>query len=240
LAARCDAPPVPLAAWCLKCHAPSGSTELCPRCQEAVTMLSVHADAERTAQRVFEVLKAWQRKQARVQGTDGFMVIPNKALAALAAVQPEDRDALIAVPGIGPKKARDYGPVVLRYFRGLHAGKDEEPLVARAPMPEGLDEREQGLVLELREASRPLSAMAAAHGMSLDAWLAQCAALVEKGAVDLPHIYCSPAELTWIMPVLDQEPGAGREELAKRFPEASPPALTLLPALARYRRGPPA
>jgi hypothetical protein len=200
-------------------------------------MLQAHPDAERSAQRVFEALKGWQRKQARVQGSEGFMVIPNKALACLAAVQPETRDALIAVPGIGPKKARDYGAVLLRYFRALHEGKAEEPLLARAPMPEGLDEAEQALVLELREAAKPLSAMAADRSLDLEGWLGRVAGLVEKGAVDLPHIYCSPAELAWLLPALEAQPDLGRDELARRFPEAGPAALHLAPALARYRRG---
>lgn len=198
-------------------------------------MLQVHGDAERTAQRAFELLKAWQRKQARVQGTEGFMVIPNKALAALAAVQPETLERLVAVPGIGPKKARDYGPVLLRWFRALHQGKDEEPLVARAPMPEGLNEEEQGLVLELREAAKPLSMLAAERGQSLESFLAQAAALVEKGTVDLPHIYCSPAEVAWLTPRLEAEPGLDAAALAREFPEASLPARHLLPALARFR-----
>jgi hypothetical protein len=224
-------------AWCTRCHAPSASTEQ-HACGEAPTLLQVHADAERTAPRVFEALKGWQRRQARVQGTDGFMVVPNKALACLAAVQPESTPELVAVPGIGPKKARDYGPVLLRYFRALHAGGDEAPLVARAPMPDGLTEAEQAMVLELREAAQPLSAMAAARGLALDAWLDIVAGLVEKGAVDLPHVYCSPAELAWLLPRLEADPALDAAALAAHVPEASGAALHLLPALARYRRRP--
>lgn len=222
--------------WCVKCHAPRPGADLCPACQEALTPLEAHPDAERTAQRVWERLKAWQRRQARVQGTDGFMVIPNKALACLAAAQPETTKGLIAVPGIGPKKARDYGPVLLRYFRGLHEGKDEEPLVARAPMPEGLTEEEQGWVLELREAAQPLSAMAKARGLPLDAFLGRVAALVEKGAVDLPHIYCAPSEVAWLMPRLEADASLDGGALAAEVPEASLAAQHLLPALARFRR----
>lgn len=203
-------------------------------CQEGLTELEVHPSAqhEQTAHRIWEQLKQWQRKQARVQGTDGFMVIPNKALSCLAAVQPENTKALIAVPGIGPKKARDYGAVLLRYFRALHQGQDVEPLVARAPMPEGLDEAEQEWLLELREAAQPLSAQARARGEDLATYLKRIAALVEKGAVDLPHIYCSPSEVAWLMPRLEQDPADALADL----PEAGLPARALLPALARFRR----
>lgn len=221
--------------WCVKCHQPSALEA--HTCGEAPVLLAAHADADRSAQRLFELLKLWQRAQGRVQGTEPFMVIPNKALACLAAVQPETTKDLIAVPGIGPKKARDYGPVLLRWFRALHAGKEEKLLLARAPMPEGMDEEEHGLVLELREAAKPLSAMARERGLSLDAWLERVAALVERGAVDLPHIYCSPAEVAWIMPALEKEPAIGIFELTARFPEAGLAALHLLPALTRFRLG---
>jgi hypothetical protein len=222
-------------AWCVKCHQRSAAEV--HTCGEAAVLLPAHADAERSAQRLFELLKAWQRAQGRVQGTEPFMVIPNKALACLAAVQPETQQDLIAVPGIGPKKARDYGPVLLRWFRALHEGKEEKLLLARAPMPEGMDEEEQGLVLELREAAEPLSAMAARRGLALDAWLERVAALVEKGAVDLPHIYCSPAEVAWLMPAVEGGVTAP-EQLGQRFPEAGLAARHLLPALARYRAKP--
>ncbi|MCA1814141.1 MAG: HRDC domain-containing protein [Halobacteriales archaeon] len=221
--------------WCVKCHQPSAGEV--HTCGEATVQLLVHPDAERSAQRLFELLKAWQRAQGRVQGTEPFMVIPNKALACLAAVQPETTHDLIAVPGIGPKKARDYGPVLLKWFRALHAGQEEKLLLARAPMPEGMGEAEQALVLELREAAQPLSAMAAQRGLALEAWLAQVAGLVEKGAVDLPHIYCSPAEVAWLMPLVD----AGEHDahaLGARVPESGMAARFLLPALARYRAKP--
>jgi ribonuclease D len=223
---------MPRAAWCTACHAPSPDEEQCPRCQAPPAALDVHPEAERTAQRRWEQLKAWQRKQARVQGTEGFMVVPNKALACLAAVQPETRSALVAVPGIGPKKARDYGAVLLRFFQAVHRGEDVEPMVARAPMPEGLTEEEEGWVLMLRGAAKPLSALAQDHGLALDKFLERAAALVEKGAVDVPHIYCSPAEVAWLMPRLEQDPADALADV----PEASLAARTLLPALARFRR----
>lgn len=218
--------------WCTKCHAPRPGAEACPVCQEGLAELEVHPDAERTAQRVWESLKAWQRKQSRVQGTEGFMVIPNKALACLAAVQPETTKDLIAVPGIGPKKARDYGAVLLRYFKALHRGEAAEPLVARAPMPEGLSEPEQEWLLELREAALPLSAQAQVRGEDLGTYLKRMAALVEKGAVDLPHIYCSPSEVAWLMPRFEADPGDALADV----PEAGVAARALLPALARFRR----
>lgn len=226
------AQPMPKVPWCTKCHAPRPGAEACPTCQEGLTELEAHAAAEGTAARTWESLKAWQRKQSRVQGTEGFMVIPNKALACLAAIQPETTKALIAVPGIGPKKARDYGAVLLRYFKALHRGEAVEPLVARAPMPEGLSEPEQEWLLELREAAQPLSAQAKARGEDLATYLKRMAALVEKGAVDLPHIYCSPSEVAWLMPRFEVDAADALADV----PEAGQAARALLPALARFRR----
>ncbi|MGQ0536255.1 MAG: HRDC domain-containing protein [Methanobacteriota archaeon] len=222
--------------WCLRCLTPRSGVEACPACEERPVLLAAHKDAESSAERAFELLKGWQRAQARVQGTEGFMVVPNRALAALAVVQPETKDALVAVPGIGPKKARDYGPVLLRFFRARHEGRDEPPLLARAPMPEGLTEEEQAWVLELREAEEPLSKLAARRGLALEEFLDGMAALVEKGAVDLPHRYCSPAELAWILARLEKDPALDGAALRAEFPEASPVALALAPALSQFRR----
>ena len=41
------------------------------------------------------------------------MIFNDRTLEALAADKPASREALLAVPGIGPAKARDYGEEIL-------------------------------------------------------------------------------------------------------------------------------
>ena len=42
-----------------------------------------------------------------------YVVFPDRTLAAIAACRPRDRDALLAVQGIGPAKLELYGSALL-------------------------------------------------------------------------------------------------------------------------------
>ena len=58
-------------------------------------------------------LKAWRTGLARERGVPPYVVFPDKTLIALAAMRPADEEALLAVPGIGPKKAEEFGEALL-------------------------------------------------------------------------------------------------------------------------------
>ena len=59
-------------------------------------------------------LKAWRTGEAREREVPPYVVFPDRTLQALAAMRPGDEPALLAVPGIGPKKAEQYGGTLLR------------------------------------------------------------------------------------------------------------------------------
>jgi RecQ family ATP-dependent DNA helicase len=60
---------------------------------------------------LFEALKAWRLRAA--EGKPAYTVANNRTLTAIAAVRPQDADALIAINGVGPSFISKYAPEVL-------------------------------------------------------------------------------------------------------------------------------
>jgi ATP-dependent DNA helicase RecQ len=58
-------------------------------------------------------LRAWRTEQARAQSVPPYVVFHDSTLAAIAAAQPRDLDALASIGGIGAKKLERYGPALL-------------------------------------------------------------------------------------------------------------------------------
>jgi ATP-dependent DNA helicase RecQ len=62
-------------------------------------------------------LKEWRAEQARTQSVPAYVVFHDSTLAAIAAAQPRDLDALSAIPGIGAKKLERYSEGLLQLMR---------------------------------------------------------------------------------------------------------------------------
>jgi ATP-dependent DNA helicase RecQ len=62
-------------------------------------------------------LKAWRVEQARIQSVPPYVVFHDSTLSAIAAVRPQDLDALSTIGGIGVKKLERYGPALLKLLR---------------------------------------------------------------------------------------------------------------------------
>ena len=58
-------------------------------------------------------LKAWRRDEAARRSVPAYVVFPDRTLAAIAALRPRDREALLAVQGVGPAKLELYGGALL-------------------------------------------------------------------------------------------------------------------------------
>jgi ATP-dependent DNA helicase PIF1 len=58
---------------------------------------------------LFERLRDWRYQQAQKQATAPFIIAHDKHLQAVAGLQPKDPEALLKVPGFGPKKVETYG-----------------------------------------------------------------------------------------------------------------------------------
>ncbi|MEZ5582998.1 MAG: HRDC domain-containing protein [Candidatus Competibacteraceae bacterium] len=64
-------------------------------------------------------LKAWRLSEARKRKVPAFHILSDRVLVAVAAAQPDNEIALLAVPGIGPTVARKYGRQMLEVI-GAH------------------------------------------------------------------------------------------------------------------------
>ena len=58
---------------------------------------------------VLEALKEWRAATARASGVPAYVVFHDTTLAAVAEARPRDRQALLALPGVGPVKVDRYG-----------------------------------------------------------------------------------------------------------------------------------
>jgi DNA helicase II / ATP-dependent DNA helicase PcrA len=59
--------------------------------------------------RVLEALRTWRAATARASGVPAYVVFHDTTLAAVAEARPRDRQALLALPGLGPVKVERYG-----------------------------------------------------------------------------------------------------------------------------------
>ena len=70
---------------------------------------------------LFDRLREWRSAEARRRAVPAYVVFSDATLAALAAEQPRDRNALARVKGIGPAKLEAYGDAVLAIIAGSPA-----------------------------------------------------------------------------------------------------------------------
>jgi superfamily II DNA helicase RecQ len=63
---------------------------------------------------VFQTLKKWRLSIARANDVPAFVIFNDKTLHAIASARPRSAASLLAVSGIGPTKAAQYGEDVLR------------------------------------------------------------------------------------------------------------------------------
>jgi len=75
---------------------------------------------------LFERLKAWRKGEAEARSVPAFVVFSDATLEQVATLMPADRKALLAVSGIGGKKAEAYGDALLALVRG------QDPVAADA------------------------------------------------------------------------------------------------------------
>jgi superfamily II DNA helicase RecQ len=62
---------------------------------------------------LFEKLKEWRKKRAAELSVPVYVVIPDEALAVLAATKPTGLHLMGSIKGMGPKRIESYGDEVL-------------------------------------------------------------------------------------------------------------------------------
>jgi DNA helicase-2/ATP-dependent DNA helicase PcrA len=76
---------------------------------------------ERADPAVLAALRSWRAGTARAAGVPAFVVLHDSTLAAVAEARPADREALLALPGMGPVRAERYGKALLEVVAGARA-----------------------------------------------------------------------------------------------------------------------
>jgi superfamily II DNA helicase RecQ len=71
--------------------------------------------------RVLAELVAWRKTLARASGVPAQVIFHDATLAAVAEARPASRDALMALPGLGPLKVERYGDELLALVARLSA-----------------------------------------------------------------------------------------------------------------------
>jgi len=75
---------------------------------------AVLGDMSQSQQRLLDALKQWRTEQSTTRAVPAYVVFNDKTLIAIALERPGSMEELLAIPGIGPKKAEEYGADVLR------------------------------------------------------------------------------------------------------------------------------
>lgn len=83
----------------------------CDRCLEPIVPLPVPQGEELT-----ETLRAWRSEVARTEGLPAYCIVHDRVLERLAADPPGTAEALATFPGLGPDKARRFGPELMALF----------------------------------------------------------------------------------------------------------------------------
>jgi DNA helicase-2/ATP-dependent DNA helicase PcrA len=79
---------------------------------------SSSTDLVGTDRALFERLRSWRRDQARAADVPAFVIFNDAVLQEVARRRPDDRAALLEVPGIGPVKAERFGDDLLEIVAG--------------------------------------------------------------------------------------------------------------------------
>jgi ATP-dependent DNA helicase RecQ len=84
---------------------------------------------------LFERLRALRKRLADEQGVPPYVIFHDRALREMAARLPRDREALLRIPGIGHRKAADYGKEFLAEVAAYvtETGAEPEPLEPPPP-----------------------------------------------------------------------------------------------------------
>jgi ATP-dependent DNA helicase RecQ len=79
---------------------------------------SASASESEPDQAAVEMLREWRLAEARRRGIAPFVILHDRTLIAIATARPTSVDELMAVPGIGPAKAAQYGEAIVLLIRG--------------------------------------------------------------------------------------------------------------------------
>ena len=107
--------------WLAPIEAAAGPSPAAARPRPAPTVPRVARRPDPVHEALLAALVDWRRRLARAAGVPAYVIFPDATLHAVAETRPASRDALLALPGVGPVKLQRHGGAVLELVRARTA-----------------------------------------------------------------------------------------------------------------------
>jgi len=75
-------------------------------------------DLDEAESELFETLRDWRRREASIVNLPSYCILPDKTLRELAVHQPQDKQQLSGINGIGTSKLEKFGDAILQLLKG--------------------------------------------------------------------------------------------------------------------------
>ena len=86
----------------------AGASKAAPKVKKTSPLITDSSD-----EALFDNLKKWRLTTSKRLKVAAFVVMSNKTLSAIASAKPRNEDDLMDIPGLGPRKSRQYGSEIL-------------------------------------------------------------------------------------------------------------------------------
>jgi ATP-dependent DNA helicase RecQ len=178
-----------------------------------------------------EYLREWRRTTAKEQGMPAYVVLHDSSLDETCRLQPSSTAELLAITGIGERKAELYGPAILSALRRYREGARATALPEKKTAP-ALE------TLQLLAEGKSFEEIARIRGRQIGTVVNAVAGLVEKGHLEFRPEWIDRNKLA-VIEAACTSLGLERLERLKTLKDALPPEITydeIRLVVARMRR----
>jgi ATP-dependent DNA helicase RecQ len=178
-----------------------------------------------------EYLREWRRVTAKEQGMPAYLVLHDRSLDEICRLQPRSIADLLAITGIGERKAELYGQAILSALRRYREGARAAALPEKKTAPA----RE---TLQLLAEGKSFEDIARIRGRQIGTVVNAVAGLVENGHLEFRSEWIDRNKLA-VIEAACASLGLDRLERLKTLKDALPPEITydeIRLVVARMRR----
>jgi ATP-dependent DNA helicase RecQ len=138
-----------------------------------------------------EYLRQWRRNIARDHGVPAYVVLHDTTLNEICRVRPSSIPQLLAITGIGERKAESYGQEILAALHQYEKGERAAalPEIKTAPMKE---------TLRLVREGKTFAEIAAIRGRQVSTVIHAVVSLVESGELPFSAAWVDPTRIAII------------------------------------------
>ena len=136
---------------------------------------------------LLEYMREWRRRVSVEQNVAAFMVLHDAGLQDLCGKNPTSVHGLLAITGIGERKARLYGPAILKALEAFRSG-------ARAEKREQSSEAPSDATIRLLKEGRSFEEIAKRRDRRLNIVIDTVADLVERGRIEFDDQWITAAK----------------------------------------------